>query len=86
MMQLRGSATQTSVLEVAEEVGLDIAKLKKDMEAPYINEQISEAMRLATAVGINGTPAFVLGEEVIGGAVGLDELKRRIAEIRAAAS
>lgn len=86
MMQLRGSATPTSVLEAAEEVGLDIAKLKKDMTAPYIDKHIAETLRVATAIGVNGTPAFIVGDRVIGGAVGLDELKRQIAEIRASAS
>lgn len=86
LMELRGSATQTSVMEVAEEVGLDIAKLKADMKAPYINKHIAEVMRVANDIGINGTPAFVLGDRVIGGAVGLDELKRQIAEIRASDS
>ena len=86
MMQLRGAATKTSVLEVAEEIGLDVAKLKKDMAAPYIDKQIAETLRVATAIGVNGTPAFVVGDRVIGGAVGLDELKRQIAEIRASGS
>jgi len=86
IMQLRGSADETSVLDIAEEIGLDIAKLKLEMKAPYIDEEIRNAQQTATAIGVNGTPAFVLGDRVIGGAVGLDELRRQIAEIRKSGS
>jgi len=86
LMELRGTADKNSVLETAEEVGLDIAKLKKEMKEPYIDAEIRNAQATASAIGVNGTPAFVLGDRVIGGAVGIEELRRQIAEIRKSGS
>lgn len=82
LMQLRGSAEKNSVLELAEEIGLDVEKLQQEMKSDYISEEITKAQQTATAIGVNGTPAFVLGDRVIGGAVGIEELRRHIAEIR----
>jgi len=82
MMQIRGSADKNNVLEIAEEVGLDVAKLTEEMKQPYINEEISDAQNTASAIGVNGTPAYVVGDRVISGAVGLAELRRQIAEVR----
>jgi len=82
MMQIRGSADKNNVLEIAEEVGLDVAKLTEEMKQSYINEEISDAQNTASAIGVNGTPAYVVGDRVISGAVGLAELRRQIAEVR----
>jgi len=86
MMKLRGSADKNSVMEIAEEVGLDTEKLKQEMKASYITEEIRDAQRTASAIGINGTPGFVIGDRVIGGAVGLAELRRQIALVRKSGS
>ncbi len=86
LMQVRGSTGKGNVLEIAEEVGLDVEKLEKDMKAPYITKEIDEVLRTASAIGINGTPAYVIGDSVIGGAVGLAELRRQIAEVRKSGS
>lgn len=86
MMKLRGSADKTSVIDIAEEVGLDVAKLKKEMEKPYILNEIRDAQRTAAAIGINGTPGFVIGDRVIGGAVGIAALRRQIAAVRKSGS
>ncbi len=86
MMQLRGSADKGNVLEIAEEVGLDVEKLKQEMKASYITKEIDEVLRTASAIGINGTPAYIVGDSVISGAVGLAELRRQIAEVRKSGS
>jgi len=82
MMQVRGSADKNNVLEIAEEVGLDVKKLTEEMKQSYINKEISDAQNTASAIGVNGTPAYVIGDRVISGAVGLAELRRQIAEVR----
>lgn len=86
LMKLRGSAGKNNVMEVAEEVGIDVKKLAEEMKATYITDAIRKATQTATAIGVNGTPAFVLGNRVIGGAVGIEELRRQIAEIRKSGS
>jgi len=86
MMQIRGSAGKGNVLEIAEEVGLDVEKLEQEMKAPYITKEIDEVLRTASAIGINGTPAYIIGDSVISGAVGLAELRRQIAEVRKSGS
>ena len=86
MMQVRGTTGKGNVLEIAEEVGLDVKKLEKEMKAPYITKEIDEVLRTASAIGINGTPAYVVGDSVISGAVGLAELRRQIAEVRKSGS
>ena len=86
MMKIRGTADKNNVLEVAEEVGLDVLKLVKEMQKPYVTKEINEVLRTASAIGINGTPAYVVGENVISGAVGLAELRRQIAAVRKAGS
>jgi protein-disulfide isomerase len=82
MMQIRGTADENSVLEIAEEIGLDIAKLKQDMEASYVSAEIKDVLRSASVIGVNGTPAYVVGDRLIAGAVGITELRRQIAEVR----
>ena len=53
-------------------------RLAKDMENPQIQSGLQEIMSMADALQINGTPSFVVGQEVVVGAVGYDQLKERI--------
>jgi protein-disulfide isomerase len=63
----RADANTVSVLSQA--LGLDEAKLLKDMQDPEITEILERNYQLAEMLGINGTPAFVIGERLIPGAV-----------------
>jgi protein-disulfide isomerase len=74
----RGEADKARALAVAKEVGFDMARIEKDMDSPEVKQTIDENMKLADALGVNGTPTYVVGEEVVVGAVGLDELKARL--------
>jgi protein-disulfide isomerase len=80
MMAARGNITDDTVFEIAKSVGLDVARLKRDMAAPQIGEAIAANMKLADALNINGTPAFVIGERVVPGAVDMGELKKLVAD------
>ncbi len=71
----RGPADKARALAVAKEVGFDMARLEKDMNSDEVKTTIDEDMKLADALGVNGTPSYVVGDEVVVGAVGLDELK-----------
>jgi protein-disulfide isomerase len=74
----RGAANKDRALAVAKEVGFDMARIEKDMNDPEVKKTIDEDMKLADLLGVNGTPSYVVGDEVIVGAVGLDELKTKL--------
>jgi protein-disulfide isomerase len=78
----RGQADKARALAVAKEVGLDVARIEKDMKSEEVTSTINESMKLAEALGINGTPSYVIGKaangDVVVGAVGLDSLGKKI--------
>jgi protein-disulfide isomerase len=82
MMAARGNITDDTVYQIAGSVGLDVAKLKRDMSSPEIAQQIKDNMKLADALDIHGTPAFIIGDKVVPGAVDLDALKTMVADQR----
>jgi len=74
----RGAADKARALAVAKEVGFDMARIQRDMASEEVNTTIAEDMKLADALGVNGTPSYVVGDELVVGAVGFDELKKKI--------
>jgi protein-disulfide isomerase len=74
----RGAADKMRALAVAKEVGFDMPRLERDMGSDEVKKTIEENMKLAEALGISGTPSYVVGEEVVIGAVGLDALRDKI--------
>jgi protein-disulfide isomerase len=74
----RGQADKARALAVAKDVGFDMARIEKDMESPEVKATIDENMKLADALGVNGTPSYVVGDQVVVGAVGVDELKAKL--------
>lgn len=67
LMGFRGRAEESSVLDIAEEVGLDVEKLQADMKAEEVDGHIRLSMQLAEGLNINGTPSFVVGNTVLPG-------------------
>jgi len=74
----RGSADKARALAVAKEVGLDMARLEKDMASDEVKNTIAESFKIAEAMGLNGTPSYVIGGEAVIGAVGLPALKEKV--------
>ena len=68
--------------QIAAEVGLDVAQMKKDMLDPAIAENIRKTQILAQTMLINGTPAFIIDEQVFPGYTALDGLEAAIAAVR----
>ena len=68
LMSLRGPLSEAAVDAAARDAGLDLKRLKVDMAAPAVDEQIAATMALARALTIDGTPAFVIGGALIQGA------------------
>jgi protein-disulfide isomerase len=74
----RGHADKAHALAVAKEIGMDMTKLQKDIDGPEVKATLQENFKLAEALGMNGTPSYVVGNKVVVGAVGLDALKERV--------
>ncbi len=82
MMAERGQITDDTIYQVAASVGLDIGRLKRDMAAPEIAQQLQANLALADALNIHGTPAFIVGDQVVPGAVDIGALKTMVADAR----
>ena len=82
MMTYRGQITDAVVMRMAAQAGVDIEQLKSDMESPKTMAIIQRTREAAAALEINGTPGLVVGDTVVHGAIGLDELIKLIAEER----
>lgn len=78
----RGRVGKERALAVAKEFGADTARLEKDMQSAEVRAALEETMRIADALKLQGTPAFVVGDEIIFGAVGEAPLKTAIASVR----
>lgn len=85
LMEAPPSATMDTVHQAAEQVGLDWARLSKDMDDKAIKQRLNANLALANKLGIQGTPAYVVGTEMIPGAVQLADLQAVVAEARKAA-
>src|SRR3954463_2019403 len=78
----RGQADKARALAAAKEAGFDMARIDKDLQHPEVKATLEETMKLAEALGINGTPSYVVGETVVPGAVGVAALKQQIQAAR----
>jgi protein-disulfide isomerase len=84
MMQLKQRAEEATIIRVAEDIGLDVAQLRRDMTAPEIEEHIQTSMRLAQSLGFNGTPSFVIGDSLAPGLIQADQMIELVDQARAA--
>ena len=73
-----GPVGKTQALAAAKDSGVDMDQLAKDMAKPDIKAGIQQNLALADALSLTGTPSFVVGPDVVVGAVGYDELKERV--------
>lgn len=78
----RGQADKAHALAAAKEAGLDMARLEKDMASPEVKTTLTENFKLAETLGMNGTPSYVIGNDVVVGAVGLDALRQKVSMAR----
>jgi protein-disulfide isomerase len=78
LMALKGDLSEDAVYGAAKAQGLDVDKLKQDVAAPDIEERITKTYDLARALGIHGTPAFIIGDELIPGALPMSELMQKV--------
>ncbi len=77
-----GPLTQASMAAAARKAGLDPAQLRQAAEAPGIEEAIRTNIAMAGRLGVTGTPAWVIGNRVVSGAMTLDRMKEAVAAAR----
>ena len=74
----RGSIGRPQALAAAKDAGFDMSRLEKDMAGDEPKATIEESFKLADALGLSGTPSYVVGSQVVIGAVGLANLQAKI--------
>ncbi len=84
MLESQGQANEASALRTAEKLGLDMARLKRDMNSAEVKKEIDDTRALAAKMGIQGTPHFIVGDKIIPGAPEnlVELLNKHAAEVR----
>jgi protein-disulfide isomerase len=82
LMRNRGQANRAAAIAAAGEAGLDVSRIERDLESSEVKETLDEGRRLAKAIGIRGTPSYVVGERMLEGAVGIAALNEAIKAAR----
>ncbi|MEM8839574.1 MAG: DsbA family protein [Pseudomonadota bacterium] len=81
-LSARATLDEESAMVLAKREGFDEAELRTIMDSPVVESAIGEVYGLANALGLTGTPTFIIGEEILPGAVGFDVLKEKIQSMR----
>jgi protein-disulfide isomerase len=84
LMEAKGDLTEARIFDIARSTGVNVERARREMEEPEIQRSLDQNMELARALGINGTPGFIIGKQLVPGAVDLETLKRMVAEARQA--
>ena len=82
LMASQANLTERHVFALAKEVGLDLEQLRRDLALPEIDRIIRDNYRLADALGIKGTPGFVIGDNIIPGFLNKERLSLAVDEAR----
>jgi len=82
LYESKGSLSDEKVIGIARDLGLDIKKLAADMKSPEIGKIIDRNYALADALGIEGTPAFIIGDKLYPGALDSERLEGILEEQR----
>ena len=78
----RGQADKARALAAAKDAGLDVARIERDLTSDEVRQTLEESLKLAEKLGLNGTPSYVIGKQVVVGAVGVDTLREKIGVAR----
>ena len=82
LLGTRGRVNGERALAVARELGLDIPRVQKDAAGAEVRTALDANRRSGERIGINGTPAYVIGDEMVAGAVGLEPLREAVTAMR----
>lgn len=82
LMSHRGRLSEDVIMSLAEEVGLDLDRLRSDMERPEVQEALDANLSLARSLGIRGTPTIIVGDALVPGAVEFAQLRELVEAAR----
>jgi protein-disulfide isomerase len=85
LMKKRDHMTDDLIYQTAKDAGLDVDRLKKDMNDPAIQKIISDNLDLGNTIGVRGTPMFLIGDHIYPGAIMYDQLKKQVQDERSGA-
>ena len=77
-----GKVGHERTIAMVRSAGLDELRTAKDLNAPALKAEIKKNLELGRALGLTGTPSYIVGNEILSGAVGLDALKSAVAKAR----
>ncbi|HVJ40689.1 MAG TPA: DsbA family protein [Dongiaceae bacterium] len=81
-MEHRGAFTEENVLDIARTAGLDVARFQADLKDDSFRDELKKNEELAQKLSIDGTPAFIIGQEKVPGAIGYDDMKKLVEAAR----
>lgn len=82
LFSARGKVDKSVALAAAQEIGLSPVSLEIQMGDERVAKSIQTSYEIAQALGITGTPTYIIGNEIIPGAIGVEGLRERIANMR----
>ena len=78
LMEYKGQKNEENLLDLAEEIGLDPEKLKEDAQSGKVEEELQKNKELAQKIGVRGTPAFIIGDNISPGYIPYSQMKTLI--------
>ena len=82
LLKANGRLAEDGVVQIAREAGVDVDRMRADMEDPAIGQSIDKNIELARAIGVTGTPTFIIGDAMLVGAKPLQQIESAIADAR----
>jgi protein-disulfide isomerase len=82
LLGMHGLVGKEQAVELAEEMGADMPKLAHDAQAPQAKAGLEESLKLGRVLQIQGTPSYIVGDAVVDGAVGYDDLQGKLNNLR----
>jgi protein-disulfide isomerase len=79
LMKTKGRLAEDAVVQIARDAGVDVDRMRADMEDPAINESLDRNIALARAIGVTGTPTFIVGDAMLVGVKPLEQMESAIA-------
>lgn len=83
LMSLRGGVSEASLRRIGKAADIDVDEVMALMDSPEIREELLANRALAESLGVNGTPTFVLGNEILRGYLPLDGMRKVVDQERA---
>lgn len=85
LMEHKGGLEEDVLADIAKKVGMDVEKAKKDAADPALEANLQKGIQMGHDIGVNGTPGFIIGDQLYPGYLGVDGLSTAIKDARAAA-